>query len=798
MLKNYLTIAWRSLLKNRLTALINICGLALGLGGSLIIGLFILDELAYDQHFANSNRIYRLTTTYVKEGTTYHSAQTKGHIGSNLTQQFPEVQHATRLSPEDEAFLFSGETAFKEKIIYTDASFLSVFELDLLQGNRKNCLANPSSIIISKATALKLFGKNWSQKSILGETLSIDGRIPMTITGVFDDFREHSHFHSDLFASTPLGHSDWLNDQSNVYTYALLEERSTPAALDKKLKSLAVSQGNVDKKEQISLQRLTSIHLQSGLDDENAKLGNVKNIYALGFISILLILITVSNFVNLYTASSLGRLKEVGVRKVIGALRGQLRHQFLSESALITLIALCIAVSVVILVLPTFNELTGKTLAPESLLNSNILLLIAGLTIGISVLSGFYPSIFLSGFRIIDALKGVRSKTGAVGMRKSLVILQFSISSVMITLSFVALKQVDLIHHKTLGFDRKNVIALANPYMLGSTEKILAMKAELLTVKGVQQVSITGYTPSQNRWGNLKITFPERNENSSDAQPATWLMVDENFLETMRMTLLAGRNFLDNHNQDKEAILINETAANKFKLNRQGKNPIGSELSFRNDGESNFRNYSVVGIVKDFNFGSLHESVKPIVMTLGYHRFEMALRLSSQYSAQETINRVSDIWKKNLPAIPFEYTFIEDRFEGLHQSDIVASKIFSLFCFATLIVSAFGLFSVVTYTITNRTKEIGIRKSLGASEKSIVLLLSGEFLKVVMISYVLALPLAWLLTDNWISDFAYRINVSWWMYALTGLILFTITASTLGYQTIKAASANPIKQLRYE
>lgn len=800
MLKNYLTIAWRSLLKNRLTAVVNIGGLALGLGGSLLIGLFILDELAYDRHFTYADRMYRLTTTYAREGSLYHSAQTKGYLGADVLQQFPEVTVATRLTPEDEAFLFAGETAFKEKIIYTDSSFLSVFQPDLLLGNRAKCLTSPSSIIISQTTALKLYGSRWNEKIILGETLSIDGQIPMTITGVFRDFPQRSHISANLFASTPSGHSDWLDDQSNVYTYVLLEERSNPESIGRKLKSLHVrkSFADTDKMEQINLQPVTSIHLFSALEDENAKPGNIRNIYALGFVSILLILITASNFVNLYTASSLGRLKEVGVRKVIGALRGQLRYQFLSESSLITLIALTIALSGVCFLLPTFNELTGKTLVPASLLNSTILFLVAGLTIGISILSGFYPSVFLSGFRIIDALKGVKSKTGAVRLRKGLVMFQFSISAIMITLSAVAFKQVDLIRRKPLGFDRKNVIALANPYMLGSTEKILAMKRELLTANGVQHVSITGYTPSQNRWGNLKITFPDRNENSSYAQPATWLMVDENFLETMGLTLLGGRNFSDNHEQEREAILINETAVREFQLAMRGKNPVGSELSFKNEGESVIQNYTVVGVVKDFNFGSLHETVKPIVMKAGYHRFEMAVRLSSHVSAQETIDRISEIWKKNLPAIPFEYSFIEDRFEGLHHSDIVAGKIFSIFCVLTVILSAFGLFSVVTYTITNRTKEIGIRKSLGASEKSIVWLLSGEFVNLVVVSYVMAMPLSWLLTNNWISDFAYRAEVSWWTYAFTGLILIIITALTLGYQAIKAASANPIQQLRYE
>lgn len=799
MLRNYLTIAWRSLLKNRLTTFINIGGLVIGIGGSLLIGLFVLDELSYDQHFDNSERIYRATTTHVKEGIVYHSAQTNGGIAADLLQQFPEIQHATRLLPEDEVFLFTKETAFKEKIIYTDSSFLNVFDIHLRSGNRHNCLSTPSSIIISETTALKLFGNNWSEQSILGETLAIDGRIPLIITGVFTDFPEQSHFTSHLFASVPSGYGNWLSDKSKVYTYVLLATHHKPDELDRKIKTTRLNTTDENRMEQISLQPVTRIHLFSSFEDENARLGNIKNIYALLLVSLFLIVITVSNFINLYTASSLNRLKEVGVRKALGALSKQLRTQFLIETSLITLIALSVALLIVVAILPVFNELTGKGLSPASLLNSTILQFVAILSLSISLLSGFYPSVYLSRFKSIEALKGVKKKVSPIMIwRKGLVVLQFSVSAIMITLSIVALQQVNLIQNKSLGFDKENIITLANPYMLGSTEKIVALKNELLTVPGVEQISITGYTPSQNRWGNQKITFPDRNENSIHAQPATWLTVDEGFITTMGLTLIAGRDFLDNHEHDREAIIINEKATDQFNLNNNGKNPVGAELSVKNDAEPINQNYTVVGIVKDFHFGSLHDKVKPIIMKVGYHRFEMALRLATGHLQDKTLSRIEGIWKMNLPLIPFEYSFIKDRFERLHKSDIVSSKIFTAFCLVTVFISALGLFSIVTYTITNRTKEIGIRKTLGASEKSIALLLSGEFLMVILISYILALPFSWLLTNRWISDFAYRTEISLWVYSITGFTLIVITSSTLGYQSIKAACTNPINQLRYE
>lgn len=803
MLRNYLKIAWRSLWKSRLVTLINISGLAIGIGGCLFIGLFILDELKYDQHFRFKDRIYRLISTHENKGTSYQSAQTNGDIAANFIRQFPEVENSTRLLPADEGFIFSNESAFKEKIVYTDSAFTEIFDLILLLGDKDKCLVNPSSIIISRTTAVKLFGDDWRQKGIIGETLSVDGWLPLNITAVFNDLPYHTHFKSNLFASVPSGFEDWISDKSKVYTYVLLNEHSNVDNLNKKLKVPASSMSSLNDRDgttHISLQTLTSIHLfSSSFEDDNAILGNIKNIYALVLVSFFLIVIAISNFVNLYTSSSFNRLKEIGVRKAIGALSVQLRFQFLSETFLITAIALGIAIVLLIGLLPVSNELTGKNLSSESFLDRNALLFIAALTLVTSFLAGFYPSIYLSGTKAMEALKGTgKRSTTLIDWRKGLIILQFIISGIMIILSIVSYRQVILINNKSLGFDKENIIALANPYMLGSTQKIIGLRNELLAIPGIEQVSITGYTPSQNRWGNLKITFPDRNENSVYAQPANWLTVDEGFIKTMGLTLIVGRNFLENHKFDKEAIIINKKAVHQFNLNANGKDPIGAELSVSDQEKTSYQNYTVVGVVADFNFGSLHDQIKPIVMRLGYHRFEMALRLSSKYSKKETISRVEAVWQQTLPIIPFEYYFIKDRFDSLHKSDITASKVFSIFSLVTVILSAMGLFSIVTYTVANRSKEIGIRKLLGASEGNIALLLSKQFLKLVIISYVLSLPIAWIITNKWLADFVYRVDTSWWAYIITGLILIVITILTVGYQSIKTASMNPIDNLRYE
>lgn len=801
MIYNYLKVALRSLLKNRLISLVNILGLVTGLTGSIFIGLYLIDELQYDRHYILKDRMFRLTTSFDRDGTKYHSAATSGNIGSVLAQKFPEVESIARLLAKDEVFLFSEKKAFKEEIIYTDAGFSRVFSPVILLGSKEQCLANPSSIIISKGIARKMFGENWRKNIILGKALLIDGRIPLAITGVFDDFPKQSHFTSQLFATVPTEHKEWMNDKSKVYTYILLKPNANVENLANKLNfnSGKIEQSTSSENRRINLQPIASIHFSPVLSDENALKGNIENIYALLLVCVSLILITVTNFVNLYTAGSFNRLREVGVRKALGALRIQLRFQFLLETFLITMVSLVISLILVAVGLSEFNELTSKNLSFNDIIRGNTLLFFGGLVFSIPLLAGFYPSFYLSGLHTIEALKGKKGQHDSVlGWRKGLIILQFSISAIMITLSIVAYRQVGLINDLSLGFNKENTVALSNPYMLGSLEKIAGFKNELLALPGIEQVSVTGYTPSQKRWVKTNITFPGRNENNRLARATNWLTVDEGFIETMGLSLLQGRNFSKIHENEKESIIINETAADQFNLYTKGTEPIGSELSYRDERDSVYSNYKVIGVVKDFNFGSLHEKIEPMVMKVGYHRFEMVIRLSPDLPKLQTLNQVNALWRKNLPEIPFQYSFIKDRFYLLHKTDMIASKIFAVFCVITIALSGFGLFSIVAFSIVDRTKEIGIRKVLGASEFNVTFLLIRDFQKLVLISFLISLPVASFFSQKWINNFAYKIEVDWWIYASTGVVLLCTTVITLGIQSIKAASANPVKNLRHD
>jgi putative ABC transport system permease protein len=800
MLKNYLKIARRSLVKNRLTSLINIIGLATGMCGTLLIGLYVFDEFKYDQHFRFKDRIYRLSTTYHHEGSVSRSALTDAGIAGRLIQEFPEVQTVTRLMPPDEAFLFSDETAFKEDIIYTDSAFTNVFAPDMLLGSKDRCLKTASSVIISESTALKLFGDTWKQEGIVGKILSIDNKIPLTITGVFRDLPDLTHFKSNLFATVPVGLEGWMSNGSEVYTYVLLRPDSRSDTFFRNLERMAESsQRNTSEKKTINGQPLTEIHLYSSLENDNAARGNINNLYALLSVAFFLILITTTNFVNLFTANCLRRLKEIGVRKATGASSAQLRWQFFCEAVSVTILSALIALTLVAAVIPLFNDVAAKSFTFRDLISTNLFMLLAILVIVVAFLASLYPLVVLSGTKTQEALKGVKRKaTSASVLKKALVGLQFAISTIMIILSIVAFKQVRLINSKSLGFDKKNTVTVANPYMLGSTEDILRFKRELSSIRGIEDVSITGYTPSQHRWGNRRMTVPGRDEQSNYKQVATWLTVDEDFISTMALRLVAGRNFLPDHETDKDAVIINRKAVSFFNLDDSGRNPVGAELSFKDEDEDVYRHYTVVGVVDDFNFGSLHESIGPIAMTLGYHRFEMVLRLSPAYSKQETLSEAQSMWSKHLPVIPFEYSLVEDRFKALHKSDVAASDVFSLFCVITVIMSAFGLFGVVTYIIGGRTKEIGIRKLLGGSEAGIAMLLAREFIILVALSYAVALPVALIFTRRWLADFAFKTQVSWWVYGATALILLFMAVATLGVQSVRAALANPVDNLRSE
>lgn len=795
--KSYLKTTVRIIVQNKVSSLINIVGLVAGFSGFILIALFVLDELKFDRHFLNSNRLYRITSRYAKEGQSHSSAQTPAQLAPRMMTELPEVEAATRLMVPDEAFLFPNEKVFKETIIFTDSSFLRVFGFDLVQGDPLRCLSNRSSIILCESMAEKLYGMGWKEISIIGESILIDGYIPMTVTGIFKDMPSHSHFHSSIFASVPAGEDTWMGEEDRVFTYLLLRNKTNISNLQNKIGAWTsqLNQKGELKISEYKFQKVTDIHLYTDLEEDLTTQGSIHDIYTLVMIAGFLIITSVINFMNLYAAQTSGRFKEVGVRKILGAFRRQLHHQFMLEASLLVFASIGVSVLVTFVLLPSFNVLTRKTIALSNVLElpPMLLLFVAGiLTVA---LAGSYPATFLSSRNAMETLKGKLTQTKSFGMRNSLMIFQFCLSTIMIILTWIALRQMEFVKNKPLGYDKNQIVILRNPYMLGKIDKIKTFRDALLKVTGVEHVSITGYTPAQKRWEKFRMTFSILDQQSS--VPANWMLVDEGFIETMGIELLEGRNFSDNHQYESHSIILNEKAVAAFNLRSGGAWPIGHELSYK-DGDTPGQHFQIIGIVKDFNFSSLHDEVKPIVLRAGYHRFEMALRLEQSTSSTQVLEDVQNVWQKFAPDIPFEYAFMSERFNQLHQSDSIVGSVFSKFSMLTILIALLGLFSMITHTILRKTKEIGIRKVLGASEKNIVWMLSADFLKRIILANMIAIPIAWILANSWLNTFASKIEMAWWIFLGTILGVLLLAVLTLGYQSIKASLANPVHNLRHE
>ncbi|MEJ7644867.1 MAG: ABC transporter permease [Chryseolinea sp.] len=799
MFRNYILTASRILSKNKTTSLISIFGLVVAITASVLIGLYVFDELNFDQHFSNKHRIYRAVTSTHKGNELSISAKTSGNVASALMSEFPEVTYASRILSEDEGFIFSNGAAFKEKLLFTDSNFLNVFPLHLLVGNKRKCLTDPSSILLSKSFALKLYGDRWKSANILGSTILIDGTVPMNVTGVFEDFPVLSHFSTNLLASVPFGEEKWMSDDSQVYTYLLVANHTNFDNLHAKVMSAAAKffPGEKSERSQIVLQSLSDVHLNVGFVDENARTSNVKNIYALVGVGILLIIISVVNFVNLFVVSAVTRIREMGIRRAIGAHFNQLRVQFLTEASILVFLAVSISLIIIVLWLPTINRMMDKNFTVLQLLDFRILTILTMALFGVPIIASAYPIFYLSRIGTIEALAGQRhdNRSGVIGWRRGLLAVQLSICSIMITLSIVAWRQSNFIMSKSVGFEKENILILSNPYMLGKIDKILHLREELSRVEGVENITITGYTPSQNRWGTQHLTFPEQNENSPFSTQANWLMVDENFLATLGINLFEGRNFMGDHVRDGASVIINETAARRFGLLGNG-TAVGHQLSIRPEGERALRLYNVIGVVKDFNFSSLYEPVKPIVMKLGYHRFEMALRMSPGDKKSKTILGIERVWEKHLPIVPFEYAHMKTRFDEQHRVDIIQSNLFSIICFAIILMSSFGLFTMSTHTVINRSKEIGIRKVLGASAYGISILIGREFFLLVVTAFLLTVPIAWKFCSIWLEHFAYRIEISWTTFLISFIAVAGMGVTSLGYALTMAFIMRPVTSLR--
>lgn len=810
MFSNYFKIAWRNIVKSKGFSVINIVGLAAGITCFLLISLYVLDELSYDRFYKNADRIYRVNSFIKFGGNELNLAVCSDPMGATLKKDYPQVEEFTRIYTYNSAYMKKGAEYINEtRVANVDSTFFAVFSLPAIEGDTKTALDLPNTVVINESTAKKYFG---SAQAAIGKTMERGVKDPelYKVTAVIKDIPRNSHFNFDLLFSmdnVEYGFGNFLSH--NFYTYIVLKPGTDPKAFQKNLDevtrkyALAQAQqfikvesledfeksGNRLKYELMPIQK---IHLYSALYPELGVNGNIQYVYIFSAIALFTLLIACINFMNLSTARSANRAKEVGIRKVLGTNRGTLIRQFLAESTLTAFIAMLFSIVIVYLVLPLFNSLSAKQLLYSDLINWKFLLVAICLPLLVGVLSGSYPAFFLSRFKPIAVLKGKIAK-GAKGssLRSGLVVFQFGISIVLIIGTIVVYRQLSFIQNTNIGFNKDQVLVVDG---LGPMSNPQAFKNEVLQVRGAVEATLTTYLPveNSNRSDNSFSTSPVMSTTNAISMQ-NWV-VDENYISTMGMELVKGRNFSKDFGSDSTAIIINEKTAELIGSD----DPIGKKLYEGNPNDPNdWRSYTIIGVVKNFNFESLHKNIGPLSLILGNNANGAAFRVQTA-DLSDLVAKVERIWKSMAPGIPFSYRFLDESFDEMYRDEQRIGKVVFMFSIIAIIIGCLGLFGLSTFIAEQRTKEIGIRKVLGASVGNLVGMLSKDFLWMILIAFVIAVPIAWYVMNSWISDFAYRTQLSWWIFAVAGLAALSIALITVSFQAIKAALMNPTKSLRTE
>ena len=816
MLTNYLKIAWRNLIRNKTFSAINILGLALGMATCLLIGLFVFHELSYDRFHEKADRIVRVTFRASMNGNKINEANVMPLTAQTLRRDYPEVLDATRLRVAGELMLTKGINVVRENTVaFADANFFDVFSFPLVKGNPKTALQQPNTVVISEKMASKYFGAT----NPIGKTLTPKGSFGgsvLNVTGVMADFPASSHLQYDfLVAMAGLDDAkatSWM--QSEFYTYLVLSPGYDYRKLEAKLPQVVQKYMGPEIQQAfgmsfakfreagndlgLRLQPLTDIHLHSDFAYDLSPSGDIRYVYGFGAIALFMLLIATFNFMNLSTAGATKRAGEVGIRKVLGSVRSALVGQFLMESLLLTGMALVLAVGLVWLALPAFNELTGNSLTFNLWATPVLLpgLVLFGLLVG--VLAGSYPAFFLSSFKPIAMLKGGTAFRGTgrraaggrrVSLRSTLVVVQFGLSFLLIMGTVVVWQQLNFIRHAKLGYDKERVLVIRETGRLGKNEP--AFREQLLSDSRVMDASISGYLPAGPSYNNNFLVYGDNK--AGQYVKGIRYDVDERYIPTLGMKLAAGRNFSPAFGTDSSGIILNETAAKQFGW---GNKAVGHTVT-RPDNDGSKRTYRVIGVVQDFHFKSLHERIAPLMMTLGHNSGTVLAKVKTR-DVEDLMKTVENQWTAFAVDAPFTYSFLSDDFDAIYRAEQQTGWVLGLFSGLTIFVSCLGLFGLAMFTAEQRRKEIGVRKVLGASVGSIVTLLSKDFLKLVLIAIIVASPLAYYAMNKWLQDFAYKIDIAWWVFALAGLLAVGIALLTVSFQSVRAALMNPIKSLRSE
>ncbi len=803
MIKNCLKVAIRTIIKHKGFSTINIVGLAIGIACSVLIWIFVAHELSYDKFHEKAARIYRIAVRASVGDTKIRQTYSSSATFKKLLEDFPEIETGVKFLKLGKTPIVLDEKTYYESQFYAvDAPFFDVFSISLIQGNPKTVLVEPNTMVISKDTALKYFGSiNAVGKILRANFLYGPGSIDFEITGISENVPDNSHFHYDLLASSST-FPTYINDpgwtSNSFITYVVLKEGTRSEWFNEQLKEFTrrymggekfdawVAKGNFW---EYFLQPITQIHLTSDLNGEFEANGNQTYVYIFSVISIIILLIACINFMNLSTAKSSLRAKEVGMRKVVGSGRGRLVVQFLSESVLLSYIGLAIGIGIVMVLLPLYQNLIGRHLELHFFDNFVVIpsLLTLGLVVGI--ISGSYPAFFLSSFKPIKALKGNKAsvKSGS-WMRNILVIFQFAISIFLIIGTLSVHKQMKFFQNKKLGFDKEHVLVIQNPGALGNN--LAPFKEDLRKHSGIINVSGSNTLPGRS-FSNIGFGA----EGIDETFALNLCVCDYDFLDTLKLEMVKGRFFSRDFGSDADAVVINEKTAALLGWD----DPIGKRI---NNWAENRGNFTIIGVIKDYHYESLHQEIRPQALFLsgGYYKNDesyISVRLNTA-NISGTMGYIKNAWKNFASNKPYEYSFLDEDYDRLYINENQTRKLFSIFSILAIFIACLGLFGLASFIADRKTKEIGIRKVLGASVPGIVKILNTSFVKWVLTANLIAWPVAWYGMNRWLQNFAYHIDLSWWMFLLAAVLALFIALVTVSFQTIKAALKNPIDSLRYE
>ena len=799
MIKNYLKVGWRNILRNKGIFSINILGLALGIASCLIITLFVADELSYDRYHEKADEIANVVFRAMVNGEEIKEGVVMAPVGHTLKQEFPEVLDASRIRNIGTPKIVVENKSYREaRFSFVDPNFFNVFTLPIIQGDSQSPLEEPNTAILTKAQAEKFFGAT----NPIGQLFFLDNQAqPLKVTGIIEEVPQNSHFHFDIFASM-LGLEEAKSDSwfgGDFFTYLLLEKGTDHKNLESKLahipkkymgpamlKEMGISFEEFTKENQLGFQilPLTDIHLyaDNSAYSQLEEGGDIKYVYIFSAIALFMLLIACINFMNLSTATAAKRAKEIGIRKVLGSNKNLLRYQFLSESFIATSLAMLLAVLLVFVSLPFYNELSGKELRPGFLLQPIVFVSLIAMTFVISLFAGGYPAFFLSSFKPIVALKNTfLGGNNNKEVRSGLVVFQFVISAGLIFATLVVNQQMQYIQEKDIGYDRDQLLELRDAHLLGNDRDIL--KDELLKNPRVASVTNSASIPAGTTDNSMSGLYVD----GEFTRRMPVFNIDENYLSTMGMELITGRNLSKEFGSDSKYVNINQPAA---RILGYGDNAIGKTITDKGG------DHTVIGVVKDFHFKSLHQTIDPLL--LFYRPFGGLIVKAKSADMSALIADANELWNNFNTDETFGYTLLDESFRQTYVAELKMGTLLNVFALLTILVACLGLFGLVTFTAEQRFKEIGIRKVLGSSIGGIVTMLSKDFLKLVFISFFIAFPLGYYLMNKLLQGFAYRIEIPWWLFVMTALATMGIAFGTISWKSIKAATMNPVSALRNE